>query len=134
MTAGAIMCVTYPFIMWSFVFWTTNRYLLLFIQAFHFSLLDTCATFPGTLSMQITFQCVTNLSCCPHKERSLCYHDSGIYARTFLMTLELLHIFLWNFISTSPADVCCFAFVLFLYHQQSKYAGLVNLSAKDTLH
>lgn len=105
MTAGALMSVAYPFIMWSFVFWTTNRYLLLFIQAFHFSLLDTCATFPGTLSMQITFQCVTNLSCCPHKERSPCYHDSGIYACTFLMTLELLHIFFVKFHKHIPS--CC---------------------------
>lgn len=68
MTAGALMSVTYPFIMRSFVFWTANRYVLVFIQAFHFSLLDTCATFPGTLGMQITLQYVTYLSCCPHKE------------------------------------------------------------------
>jgi len=121
MTAGALMSVTYPFIMRSFVFWTTNRYVLVFIQAFHFSFLDTCATFPGTLCMQITLQYVTHLSCCPHKERSLCYHDSGSCTNTFLKISKQLNIFLWNFIRTSPAMECCFTLVLFLYHKQSKH-------------
>jgi len=61
MTTGTLMSVAYPFIDWSFVFWTTSRHLLLLIQAFHFSLLNTCATFSGTLSINTTFQYVTIL-------------------------------------------------------------------------
>jgi hypothetical protein len=55
------MSVAYPFIGRSLFFWTASGDLLFFIQAFYFSLLDTCATFPGTLNMKTTFQCVAIL-------------------------------------------------------------------------
>jgi hypothetical protein len=57
MTAGALMSVAYPFTGRSLFFWTASGDLLFFIQAFHFSFLDACAAFPGTLNMKTTFQC-----------------------------------------------------------------------------
>jgi hypothetical protein len=60
-TAGALMSVTYPFIVRSLFFWTTCGDLMFLVQALHVSLLNACATFLGTLNIKITFQCVTVL-------------------------------------------------------------------------
>jgi hypothetical protein len=64
MTAGAFMSVAYSFIGWSLFFWTASGDLLFFIQAFHFSLLDACATFSRTLSISM----FDGFSQFPHKK------------------------------------------------------------------